>query len=280
MELPFYKIESTLLLKMSDSSWFTHARLFDNLLIVANAATACFVLKTSEGLIVIDAIYPKEEMFQAICEAIRDTGWAPEEIRKLVLTHGHFDHCGCGRWIKEAFHAESYLSQTDDRFWEEHPFMAYKKETLKDYEIDHYVSDGDTISLGDTEIRVLLTPGHTPGGLSFLFPVYENGEQHMAGMWGGSNPPQDLSGVSSYLRSLEYFLERARREHCDVILCNHPGMDSYSKIEYARTRCSHLPNVYIIGEDGFGRFCTMYRRLCYDKLDELAGKAARKGWDI
>ena len=98
MNLPVYKIDiQGLLSGMPDSTWFTHAQIFDDVLCVANKTTAAFVLKTTEGLILIDAIYPKVEMYHAIVEAIEDIGWDPREIKKFVITHGHFDHCGCGK---------------------------------------------------------------------------------------------------------------------------------------------------------------------------------------
>ena len=150
MKLPNYIIDIQALLSgMPDGSWFTHAQIFDNLLCVANKTTASFVMKTSEGLIVIDAIYPKEEMFNAIVGAIEDIGWDPNDIKKLVITHGHFDHCGCGRWIVEKYHAETYLSKIDDEFWETTPFFPDRPDTWKDFKIDHYVDDGDEITLGD-----------------------------------------------------------------------------------------------------------------------------------
>ena len=64
-------------------------------------------------------------------------------------------------------------------------YAGAKPDTWKDFNIDCYVDDGDVISLGDHWIRVLFTPGHTPGGLNFIFPVHDNGVEHMAGMWGG-----------------------------------------------------------------------------------------------
>ena len=130
MNLPMYQIDiQKLLAGMPDDSWFTHAQIFDDLLCVANKSTASFVLKTSEGLIVIDAIYPKETMFHAIVSAIEDIGWDPHEIRKFVITHGHFDHCGCGKWLVDSFGCETYLSKIDDDFWEQHPFFPDKPET-------------------------------------------------------------------------------------------------------------------------------------------------------
>ena len=68
--------------------------------------------------------------------------------KKLILTHGHVDHTGCGRWFVEKYHAETYLSKTDDIFWEEHPVKADRPETWKDYEISVHVQDGDYHNIG------------------------------------------------------------------------------------------------------------------------------------
>lgn len=272
MKLPKYAIDiQGLLSGMPDGSWFTHAQIFDNLLCVANKTTASFVMKTSEGLIVIDAIYPKVEMFNAIVGAIEDIGWDPNDIKKFVITHGHFDHCGCGRWLVEKYHCETYLSKIDDEFWESTPFYPDKPDTWKDFKIDHYVDDGDEITLGDTTIKVLFTPGHTPGGLSYIFPVYDNGVKHMAGMWGGTNPPGAICDVVKYLESVDHFTEETLKAHCDVPICNHPDFDNgYAKMEYSRVRKSHMPNAYVCGEDGFQKFNSVFRNLCYWKLGLIA----------
>lgn len=102
---------------MEDMSFFTHAKIFDDLLIVTQGQTNCFVLKTSDGLIVVDAIWPAEKAFEAIVDAIKDSGWNPDTIKKLVLIHGHVDHTGCGRWIVEKYHVCTYLSKIDDIFY-------------------------------------------------------------------------------------------------------------------------------------------------------------------
>ena len=272
MNLPKYAIDIEFLLSgMPDGSWFTHAQIFDDLLCVANKTTASYVLKTTDGLIVIDAIYPKKEMFDAIEAAISDIGWDPRDIKKLVITHGHFDHCGCGKWIVDKYHPTTYLSKIDDEFWASNPFYPDKPDTWKDFDIDVYVGDGDEITLGDTAIKVLFTPGHTPGGLSFIFSVHDNGVEHMAGMWGGTNPPGAICDIIKYLSSVDHFAEETKKAHCDVTICNHPDFDmGYTKMEYARNRKSHMPNVYVIGEDEFQKFNDVFKALCYWKLQTIA----------
>lgn len=255
---------------MEDMTCFTHALLFDDLLIVAQKETNCFVLKSNQGLIVIDAIWPAKEVFDAIVSSIEDVGWNPNDIKKLVITHGHVDHTGCGKWLVNAYQVQTYLSKTDDLFWEEHPVKEDRPETWKDYKIDTYITEGDIISLGDKSIQVYSTPGHTPGGLSFIFSVIENGQEYKAALWGGSTPPFTVDGTIQYLKSLDHFLEEAEKHNVTVALSNHTAFDNgQERIHYARNRLSYMPNIYVIGASAYRRYCQIYRTLCYDRLEQL-----------
>ncbi len=252
---------------MENMSVFTHALIFDDLLIVAQKETNCFVLKTQVGLIIIDAIWPAKEAFDAIVDAIQDVGWNPDAIKKLVLTHGHVDHTGCGKWFVEKYHVTTYLSKEDDVFWSEHPTKPDRPETWKDYKIDIYLQDRDTVTLGDKSIFVYSTPGHTPGGFSFIFPVKEEGKTHMAALWGGTTPPWTKEGVTQYLKSLDYFITEAIRNKVDVALSNHTAVDNgFERIAYSKKRMSYMPNIYIIGQDGFLKFCQVFRTMSHDML--------------
>lgn len=252
---------------MEDMSWFIHVQIFDDLLIVAQKETNCFVLKTTDGLIVIDAIWPSKQAFDAIVNSIKDIGWNADTVKKLVLTHGHTDHTGCGKWFVEKYGSDTYLSETDNIFWREHPTKPDRPETWKDYDITVYVKDGDTITLGDKTIYVYGTPGNTPGGLSYIFPVTENGKTHMAALWGGTTPPRTMKGVIQYLKSLDYFLEKAAEKQVDVALSNHTAVDNgLERIAYSKARMSYMPNIYIIGQEGFQKYCQVFRTMSYDIL--------------
>ena len=255
---------------MEDMTFFTHAQIFDDLLIVAQRETACFVLKTTGGLIIIDAIWPDKRAFDAITDAIRAVGWNPTHIKKLLLTHGHVDHTGCGRWFVEQYRVKTYLSKEDDIFGKKHPVKPDRPETWKDYPIDVYLRDGDTVALGDKMIYVYSTPGHTPGCLSYLFPVSEGGERHMAALWGGTTPPWTAHGVKQYLESLSYFTGEAKHKNVDVALSNHTSVDNgLERIAYARARMAYMPNIYLIGADGFQRYCQVFRTMSKERLNRL-----------
>lgn len=109
---------------------------------------------------------------------IIDPGGETEEIEKLVndegidpqfilLTHGHFDHTGAVNHIKAAFNIPVYMNEKD-------LFLVSGNEKKKAsflpasdlINIDRYVKDGDVIEYGNENVRILETPGHTPGGIS------------------------------------------------------------------------------------------------------------------
>lgn len=255
---------------MEDMDFFIHALIFDDLLIVAQKETNCFVYKTLGGLVVIDAIWPSEKAFYAIVNAISDVGWNPETIRKLVITHGHVDHTGCGKWFIEKYHVQTYMSKVDDIFWEEHPTKPDRPDTWKDYTITNYVVDGDEIKLGDKVIQVYATPGHTPGCLSYIFPVKEDGTTYMAALWGGTTPPFSKSGIDQYLKSLDCFIEQACKQRVEVALSNHTAIDNgLERIAYSKVRLSYMPNIYIIGEEGFMKYCEVFQTMSNEFLAKL-----------
>lgn len=101
----------------------------------------------SGAVALVDA--PEE---RPILEAIERTGWVPS---LLLVTHHHFDHVDANLALKERFGLR---------------IIGPKAEAAKIPGIDETVSEGDVLHLGDEEIRVIETPGHTTGHVSFHLP--------------------------------------------------------------------------------------------------------------
>lgn len=49
--------------------------------------------------------------------------------------------------------------------------------------VDEFLTDGQQITLGDTTVTVVSTPGHSPGCVSFIFPLKTQGKTYMAAQW-------------------------------------------------------------------------------------------------
>lgn len=249
--------------RMEDMTWFTHAQIFDDLLIVAQKETNCFVWKTEEGLVVIDGIWPDKAVYNAIIEAIKDVGWNADEICKFVITHGHVDHTGCGKWFAHNHKVTTYLSEIDNEFWEKNPTKPDRPETWKDFNIDVFIREGSIIECGDKKIYVYDTPGHTPGCLSYIFPVKENGKEYIAALFGGATPPwNSAEGQEQFKKSVKHFEQATKEKNVTVALSNHTAFDQgIERIEYSKNRYSYMPNIYILGQSGFQKFMKVYENL-------------------
>ena len=260
-DIPELTIET--IKRMEDMSWFTHTQIFDDLIIVAQQETACYILRTASGLVVIDGIWPDKRVYDEILSSIDEAGWGDDGISMFIMTHGHIDHVGCGKWLKTDSGAKTFLSEEDDELRLSTPHEDGRSDSYKEFEIDEYISDGDMIDCEDRSIYVISTPGHTKGSSSFIFPVHENGKEHMACLFGGATPPRgDDNGREIQRQSIKKFMKITGEKECDVALTNHTAFDcGLERIAYSRARIAHLPNIYILGTAGVQDFCRVFERI-------------------
>lgn len=144
------------------------------------------LISTNEGLILIDAGMPFQ--LYTIFEGIRDLGFNPHNIKKVLLSHAHYDHCGAMRAVLEYTGAALYASKED--------FAAYSGEDIEALHNrgyfytgiipDYYFDDKMPIELGNISIRSVHTPGHTPGTTSFFYDDCDStGTIYRIGLHGG-----------------------------------------------------------------------------------------------
>jgi hydroxyacylglutathione hydrolase len=93
-------------------------------------------------------------------------------IEKIIVTHGHIDHCGSAGIFAEELGVPIEGPHEDDRFW-----IARLEDdgrnygvTGKPFEPDRWLVDGDTVTLGDLTLDVRHCPGHTPGHIVLHHP--------------------------------------------------------------------------------------------------------------
>ena len=93
-------------------------------------------------------------------------------IEKLLLTHGHLDHCGQTGILAKELGVPIEGPHEDDRFWiaklgEDGQRWGMHAET---FEPDRWLVDGDTVTVGEAVLDVIHCPGHTPGHVVFHVP--------------------------------------------------------------------------------------------------------------
>ena len=138
-------------------------------LIVGQLATNCYLFydKDSRGCFIID---PGDDA-DFIINRIKDLDLKPQLI---LATHGHFDHVLAITELKLAFNIPFYLSAKDAKILKRTQSTARYFTGIEPdppAKIDKFLKEGQILNLGglnNLSLKVLETPGHTPGSLSYL----------------------------------------------------------------------------------------------------------------
>lgn len=156
-------------------------------LVVGQLQVNCFILadEKTRDAVVID---PGDDTGE-ILRIIKEKGL---KVKYIVNTHAHFDHVGANKAIKDATGAELLLHEADA------PVLAtvtkqsrsFGMNTLPSPQPDRLLKHGDVITAGEVSLKVLHTPGHTPGGISLVEQgIVFTGDSLFAGSIGRTDFP-------------------------------------------------------------------------------------------
>ena len=134
-------------------------------LIVGPLQVNCFILadEKTKDAVVID---PGDDA-ENILKIIKEKGF---KVRYIVNTHGHFDHVGANKAIKDATGAQLLIHEGDAPVLaaaQQHS-LAFGMLPVSSPPADRYLKHGDVITAGEVSLKVLHTPGHSPGGICLL----------------------------------------------------------------------------------------------------------------
>lgn len=197
----------------------TPFKIVGNVYFVGTYQASCHIIDTGEGLIMIDPGYSATAYL--VIDSLYRSGFDPRDIKYIINTHWHGDHTEATADFADLSGAKTLIGRDDA--------AKAKRHFVPDILID----DGDTLTLGNTTIRFVHTPGHTKGTVSFFFDTVEDGRSYRVGSFGGAGlntmVPEafDFDGCrEAYFASLA----RLKKERVDVFIGNHTwNNDTYGK---------------------------------------------------
>jgi metallo-beta-lactamase class B len=233
-------------------------KVFDNLYYVGEKAYSAWAVTTSAGIIIVDAIYDYSVEDQ-VAGGLKKLGLDPANIKYVVISHAHRDHVGGAWYLQERYGARVLMSAAD---WD---LLQRTGGTWPKAKRDIVVTDGQQLTLGDTTLTFVATPGHTPGTISTLIPVKDRGTPHVAALWGGTGfnftiTPERPAAYwfGEYVKSAERLRDAAAKAGADVFLSNHPSWDgSVAKMAALAKRGPGDPHPYVIGAASLQRYLTI-----------------------
>ena len=234
-------------------------RIFDNVYAIGSIGTVAYVIRTSAGLMMIDALSP-DELETKLLPGFAKLGLDPAQVKIVLVGHGHADHFGGAGYFQQKFGARVYVAAADWDLMETPargrgpapaPAVAPPKR-------DGELQDGAAITLGDVFVRAVAVPGHTPGSMGFIFPVVDRGERHVAALFGGSwLTPGFLNdeAMRTYITSVSRFREATKAAGVDAWLQNHPLMVPFQDwVTRVAARGRTDPNPFVVGAGAYQGF--------------------------
>ncbi len=225
-------------------------KLFDNVYFVGTNTVGAFIIDSGDGLVMLDTGVGDTDVAMMVTD-MQKLGLDPSRIKLILISHEHFDHYGGVSYLKKNVcpNAKVAMSlvgwnmlQTVKSEW---AYIGSRPQS-----VDIYLVDGMKIKIGTEIFQIVATPGHSPGCLSFIFPVTDNGEPHVVGVMGGSAVWPTQTETMLYKSSIEYFKAVARAAKCDVGLMIHSQESDFAQL---RIRKAGEPNPLVIGEEDFDK---------------------------
>ena len=236
------------------STWYAPPfKVFDNLYWVGTKIHSAWALKTSDGIILIDTLYNYASEPE-IVDGLTKLGLDPATVKYVIISHGHGDHDEGANLMQQRYHAHVIMGGPDWDAIEKAPPIPGGTPKR-----DMVATDGQKLTLGDTSVTIVLTPGHTLGTVSLLFQVKDHGKPLNVVYSGGTafNNQFDADRFKMYIASQRKLAKFAAEAGATVLLSNHSEFDdAFTKARLLAARSSGEPNSFEVGPESVARYFT------------------------
>ncbi len=237
-------------------TWYAEpAKVADNLYFLGTKIHNAWAIVGSEGTIILEALYDYAAQDE-ILGGMRKVGLDTSKVKYVILSHAHADHDGGARLLQDEIPRVHLVYGAAD--WD-----AVDKSTNHaggKPKHDMVGTDGMNISVGDASVQIVTMPGHTPGTLSFLFEVRDNGKPLRIAYVGGTAIPFDGNAAyyDGYIASTKKMAKAAADYGATALMSNHSEFDNaFFKAHAAANRKAGEANPFDVGKAAVASYFTM-----------------------
>lgn len=244
------------------SAWYASPyKVFDNLYWLGTRQHSSWAVRTSAGLIIIDTNFAWATQPEII-DGLTALKLDPRELKYVILSHAHGDHDQGVAELQRRYGAKVVMGAADWEATLKRPASAAGGVPTRGAGDVTVGPEGAKITLGDTTVTVVSTPGHTPGTLSYVFPVKDQGKTVMVAYSGGTLTGAfgtDGARWDEYIASQKKIAGVAAEVGAAVLLSNHSEYDgAYTKARLVPVkREPGEEHPFIVGTDAVQRYFTV-----------------------
>jgi metallo-beta-lactamase class B len=259
LPVAFILVSAVTLFGQENKSWtepFPPHRVVGNVYFVGSLSLASYLITTPQGHILINSNL--ESSGPMIRAGVEKLGFKFSDVKILLISHAHWDHCAGSAHLKELTGAKYMVMEQDvpeieaggkgNFHYGNDPGTFYKPT-----KVDRVLHDGDDVKLGGTVLTAHLTPGHTKGCTTWTMKATDRGKTYDVVIVGSPNVNGGYKLVNNaqypgIAEDYEKTFRVLKSLHCDVFLGAHGdyyGMDK----KFSRMKPDG-PNVFI-DPDGY-----------------------------
>jgi metallo-beta-lactamase class B len=252
-------------------TWYAEpAKVADNFYFLGTKIHSAWALLGSQGIIVIEALFDYAANDE-ILGGLKKLGLDKNKVKYVILSHAHGDHDGGAKLLQDSIAGVHLIYGAED--WDaidkaaSHMGGKPKRDLTGD--------DGMVVSVGDTSLRIVTMPGHTPGTSSYLFKIRDHGKPLRVVYVGGTAIPfnADAQYYDRYMASSKKVAKAAADYGATVLISNHTEFDNaYYKAHTAADRKDAEPNPFDVGADAVARYFAVVENCTAAAKTRAAGK--------
>jgi metallo-beta-lactamase class B len=216
-------------------------KIMGNVYYVGANNIASILVATPRGHILLDT--GTQKMAAVVFPNIVKLGFKPADIKVMLISHAHYDHMETMETIRRITGATvAALEAEVPALVSGHDLSSNETWGHEPIQVGRVLKSGEDIQLGGSTVKVIWTPGHTPGAAAYFITTQEDGRTYQI-VYGG--PPGPITGDPRYdTRPEDAFnsYKALRAMNPDILISGHPQNLFKGKLEalWANKRPSPL----------------------------------------